>query len=340
MRSLRWLLGVVTTGLWFGGGVACVPDPEPLPTQEAVAPRDRAQDPPLYQLLYDAPLAPRPSAEASRVRQLVWLRHMELSRSQLQMLSELVAVATDRQARLQAREADIEARYAEVERAVHQALWEQLAAGTPVDAPELGSTVDQLRELRAGGSRERELVTARLAALQAILDAERPFLRSLSPRQEQLMADALFFLRHRLDPIGTPGDFRALVGTTWEPGQYAVLQRGLDDMDRDPLDIGGLWQDDSSGGHALFDARREVLLLLAILEPELPRAIEAAKALAPRPGTAGAAPEPPAPAPQAAPPPADAPPAPGTPEPPPPGDPDAPMPPAPPADGSPPPPPE
>jgi hypothetical protein len=160
-------------------------------------------------------------------------------------------------------------------------MWAQMAAGAPVDAPEMNVMVDELREMRAGGARERELVALRLSSLQAILDAEQSFLRTLSPRQEHLMADALFFLRHRLDPIANPGDFRALVGTTYEPGQYAVLQRGLDDITREPLDIGGLWQDgDQKGGHVFFDAKREVLLLLAMLEPEFPSAIEVAKNLA------------------------------------------------------------
>ena len=96
------------------------------------------------------------------------------------------------------------------------------------------------------------------------------------------MADALFFLRHRLDPVANPGDFRALIGSTYEPGQYAVLQRGLDDEKvRTPLDIGGLWQDaDQPGGHIFFDAKREVLLLMALLEPGFPEALAAARQLA------------------------------------------------------------
>ncbi len=261
--------------------VACASDPLPLPTEVDIAARDRTTDPPLYQLLYDAPVLPEASPASARVRQLIWLRHMELTVAQLDLLSEAHRVAADRLARMKQREAEAQARWNSDEEAVYARLWGQLSSGVAVDAPELNAEVDQLRELRAGGARERDLVSARLSSLQSILEAEQPFLRSLSPRQEHLMADAVFFLRHRLDPVGTPGDFKALVGTTYEPGQYAVLQRGLDEQARAPLDIGGLWQDaDEKGGHVFFDARREVLLLLVLLEPSLPEALAAARSLA------------------------------------------------------------
>jgi len=289
---------VLALGAWLLT-TACGSEPTPLPTEAELAERDRTSDPPLYQLLYDAPVLPEHAPEAARVRQLVWLRHMALSPTQLDRLAEVHAVATDRLARMQQREAEVVGRWQDQESKVYAQMWARMAEGAPVDAPEMNALVDELRELRAGGARERELVSVRLSSLQAILDAEQAFLRTLSPRQEHLMADALFFLRHRLDPIANPGDFRALVGTTYEPGQYAVLQRGLDDASRTPLDIGGLWQDgDGSGGHTFFDARREVLLLMALLEPEFPRALEAAKALAvAEAGVTGPAPNPGAPPP-------------------------------------------
>lgn len=277
---------------------ACGAEPTALPTAVELTERDRTTDPPLYQLLYDAPVLPEHAPSAARVRQLVWLRHMELSTSQLDRLAEVHSVAMERLERMQQRETEVVERWQTREEAVYDKLWARMAEGAPVDAPEMNALVDELRELRAGGARERELVSVRLSSLQAVLDAEQAFLRTLSPRQEHLMADALFFLRHRLDPIANPGDFRALVGTTYEPGQYAVLQRGLDDAARTPLDIGGLWQDDNGAGHVFFDARREVLLLMALLEPELPRALEAARSLAEaEANTTGPAPEPDAPTP-------------------------------------------
>ena len=94
------------------------------------------------------------------------------------------------------------------------------------------------------------------------------------------MADALFILRSQLDPVANPEDYRSLVGTTYEPGQYAVLTRGTGEGAREPLNIGALWTDDGElTGYALHEARREVLLYLLLMEPGLEEAIPRAKAL-------------------------------------------------------------
>lgn len=264
-------------------GSGCEVPPTPLPTEVELAERDRTADPPLYQVLYDTPVLPEQAPAAARVRQLVWLRHMQLSTTQLDRLADAHAVAMERLDRMKQREEALVAQWQEHEAGVYNQIWGRMSDGASVDAPEMNALVDELRELRAGGERERNLVSARLASLQAVLEAEQAFLRTLSPRQEQLMADALFFLRHRLDPIANPGDFRALVGSTYEPGQYAVLQRGLDEQLREPLDIGGLWQEaDEPGGHIFFDAKREVLLLMAMLQPGFPEALTAARQLAER----------------------------------------------------------
>jgi len=294
-------LQLAALGLALGLGWGCASEPVELPTAEELAvaeERSRTTDPPLYQLLYDAPVLPEAGPEAAKVRQLVWLRHMELSTGQIDLLTQAHTVASERLERMKERELEVVARWQAHESEVYGEMWTRMASGAPVDAPELNALVDELRELRSGGGRERDLVTARLAALQSVLEAEQPFLRTLSPGQEHLMADAVFFLRHRLDPVGSPGDFKALVGNTYEPGQYAVLQRGLDDVTRAPLDIGGLWQDaDGREGHVFFDARREVLLLLALLEPGFMEAVTAARALAVAEEASGSGPSPTAPPP-------------------------------------------
>ncbi len=262
--------------------LACDPEPLPLPTVAEIQALDRALEPPLYQLLYDAPLLPVDDPAGGRLRMLIWLRQMALSGDQLDRLDALRSLAADRVRAIEQREREVEAGYAAEQAAAHEALWAGLTKGIPVEAPELQVHVEALRELRRGGKRERELISLRLDGIRSILDAERDLLQSLTPRQEQLMADSVFFLRRRLDPIGTPGDFRTLVGTTYEPGQYAVLTRGLSEGLSGPLDIGGLWADEPSlEGHALHEARREVLLMMALLEPGLDEAIAAARA-APR----------------------------------------------------------
>jgi hypothetical protein len=300
------------------------PDATPLPTAEAVAELDRATQPPLYQLLYDSPALPSATPEQQRVRILIWLRHMRLTDDQLARLDALRVTAAERAERLTAAESDLIATSRAEEDQVYERIWTALSSGAGVDAPEMGDATERLKELRAGGQRERDLLALRMEGLRSIFDAESSFLRTLTPRQEALFADSLFFLRHRLDPIGTPSDFRVMVGSVYDPGQFDVLTRGTSDAARQRLNIGGLWSDDPQvEGHTLHEARREVLLFLALQEPGLDQAIAAARALdqpeEPRddnllaPGDAPATGNPGAP-PSPAPPPAD-----GSPPPPDPG---------------------
>jgi hypothetical protein len=275
--------------------VACDREPLPLPTAAAVAPAtdDATERAPLYQLLYAATVGPAPTADLQRVRLLLWLRHMEMSPDQLSLLDELRAQAADRVARLEAAEAALLARTTEEEAAIYAELWAAIADGQGAGDPRLEAQADALVALGLDGTRQQELLALRMEGIRSMLDAQRPFLRTLTPLQEARLNDALFLLRHRLDPVGHPGDFRALVGTIYDPGQFAVLTRGATDASMKPLDIGGLWADDGSGlqGHPLHEAKREVLLFLALLEPGFDQAIGAARVLSEQQqGPAGAQP--------------------------------------------------
>ena len=76
--------------------------------------------------------------------------------------------------------------------------------------------------------------------------------------------------------LAIPGSFRTLVGSTYDPGQYAVLTRGTGEAATQPLNIGALWSDDPElEENTLHEAQREVLLL-ALMEPGLDEAIAAA----------------------------------------------------------------
>ena len=265
------------TGLTLLG---CTPTPEPLPTQEAIKNLDRNQAPPLYQLLYDIPALPAFGPEEQRVRILIWLRHLDLNPGQLTRLDELRALADERRGRIMAAEEEAGARWKKEESGIYQRIWDHISAGNDIDDPDMAALTHELKEMRSGGERERELLKLRLQGIRAVFEAQREFLASLSPTQEALLADAVFFLRNRLDPVGNPGDFRALVGSIYDPGQYAVLTRGSSDWARAPLNIGGLWSDEPQlEGGALHEARREVLLYLILLEPGLAPAIKTAKAL-------------------------------------------------------------
>ena len=216
----------------------------------------------------------------AQLRMLIWIRHMGLSISQLDQLEELRTLSAERGQRIRKAEAEVVAQHAGEEEQVYGAILEQVSAGVAIDDPIFEPLVTQLETLRSGGERESELMKIRMEGMRSILEAERTFLRSLSPSQEMMMADALFALRSQLDPVANPEDYRALVGTTYEPGQYAVLTRGTGEGAREPLNIGALWTDDGElTGYALHEARREVLLYLLLMEPGLGEAIVRAKAL-------------------------------------------------------------
>ena len=259
----------------------CTPEARPLPTEKAIEDLDRAQQPPLYQLLYDVPALPSFGQRQQRVRILIWLRHLALSDSQLARLDELRLLSDDRRSRIEQAEKVAAARWEGEETKIYDKIWSALGSGQAVDSSSMAPFTHELKEMRSGGERERELLKLRLQGIRAVFEAQREFLQTLTPKQEALLADAVFFLRNRLDPIGNPGDFRALVGTIYDPGQYAVLTRGSSDWARAPLNIGGLWSDEPTAeGGALHEARREVLLFLVLLEPALNEAIQAARKLA------------------------------------------------------------
>jgi hypothetical protein len=272
------LLSLVVFAL--SGVLGCVPEPTVLPTEDAVAKLSRDEQPPLYQLLYDAPALPQSKDQQQRVRILIWLRHMELNAAQLTRLDELRGIAEVRRARISELESQAAQQWEPAENALYNRIWDALQAGMDIDDPALTEVTEEFRELRAGGERERELLKQRLQGIRALLEAQQSFLDTLSPRQEALLADAVFFLRNRLDPVGNPGDFRAMVGSIYEPGQYAVLTRGTSSWARAPLNIGALWADEPPvEGGALHEARREVLLYLVLLEPGLLEALASARML-------------------------------------------------------------
>ncbi len=268
---------LLLSALTLAGG--CLREPTPMPTVHAVEESITREDQPaLYQILYSPALAPASQESQQRVRMLIWLRHMDLGEAQLQQLEALRQLVAERTAQIVQAETQAAAQYQAREDEIYRALWTRLSAGAPGDAPEVVELGAELQTMQEGSERERELLRIRIEGIRAVLDAEQGFLATLSPRQEALLSDALFFLRNHLDPIGNPGDFRALVGTTYEPGQYAVLTRGTTRWAREPLNIGGLWSDEPplSGG-ALHEARREVLLYLALMEPGLEEALRAAR---------------------------------------------------------------
>jgi hypothetical protein len=279
MRSLLALLFVA----------GCAPEPMPLPSEEAAV-VDRSAEPPLYRRLYDYAFLPEVQEREQRVRILIWLRHMEFTRYQLGLLSELAARTAREREQVEAVATGMVSEQEPAVAAVYDQLWEGMLAGASDE--QLATIGEGLEAVRV---RETDLLELRARSVRALIEAQQPFLRTLTPRQEALFADATFLLRHRLDPYANPGDFRALIGTIYYAGDFGMLTKPTFNPDEDHLNIGGLWSEEPTelAGAHFPNARREVVLYMVLLEPALPTAIEAATRLrvssgVAEPGAAGA----------------------------------------------------
>jgi hypothetical protein len=261
--------------LTFGCGAPA----EPLPTQQAIVLAEIAAPelPALYTQLYDAPLPGGASPALQRVRILAWLQAMKMTAGQLATLDELAEATRARQATLAAAEREIIDSWTSRTAKTLDAIWTSLQADD--DPLALDDLAHALAQAGGAGQPSTELATLRLEALRSLMDAQVPFLRALGPEQEQQLALATFFLRDRLDPVGTPGVFAQVVGSTYNPGEYDVLTRGSRSSTLGHMNIAGLWSDNPAlEPNILHDAQREVILLMALLDPELPTAIVGAQA--------------------------------------------------------------
>ncbi|MDP2306896.1 MAG: hypothetical protein Q8P18_12805 [Pseudomonadota bacterium] len=269
--------------------LACAPEPMPLPAQTAAA-LDRSTQPPLYRKLYDYAFLPHVQEREQRVRLLMWLQHMAFNRYQLGLLSELAARTERERQDVERIAQEIVDEHEPAVAAVYDEIWDGLLANATDD--ELAVIGEKLDTTRL---RESDLLELRARSVRTLLDAQQPFLRTLTPTQEALFADATFLLRHRLDPYANPGDFRALIGTIYYAGDFGMLSKPTFNPDEDHLNIGGLWSEEPAelAGAHFPNARREVVLYMVLLEPALPTALEAATRLratsgAAEPGAAGA----------------------------------------------------
>lgn len=278
--------------------LACADPPLALPAESGALAIDRAAEPALYRQLYDYSFLPETQGAEQRVRILIWLRHMDFNRYQLGLLQELHARFQRERAALAAAQATSLAAHEPEVRRVYDRLWEGLQAGaSDEDLARVAQGLDAVR------TREGDLLQLRAQGVRTLLEALEPLLRTLTPRQEALMADATFLLRHRLDPYATPEDFQGLVGTVYTVGEFGALTRPTFDPNEDFLDIAGLWSPEGSDlEQARFpDVRRDVVLYMVLLEPSLAEALRAALALRPDEGAVAAPASPPPPVPPPAP---------------------------------------
>ena len=264
-----WLIFSLTYSM------SCAPEPVVMPTEALVAEKQRTPSA-AYQLLYNSQALPEAPLVQQRVRILAWLHRMNLSDSQLTMLQNIRATVIERQQQLLQLEKQESTTQAELETPIYNAIWDLMRKGHRLDSDALKPALSDLESVQNG--QRKNILERRIAGITGIMDAQQSFLQNLSQEQEATVVDALFFLRHRLDPIGTPGRFELLVGSTYEPGQYAILSKGTTELADIPQNIGGLWSDEPElTGRVLHEARREAILYLLLLEPALDEAILAAK---------------------------------------------------------------
>jgi len=263
--------------------LACGTDPEDLPTEVEATEATEAMDEvraPMVQLLYDYAFLPEVQAKEQRVRILVWLRWMEFDGYQLRALREAWEKAADERGRIEERQAQVIQAYEPAMGEVYDEIWAELAQGKSLDDPSVLAAAEPLVTERMHKDRERELLELRVQGVDEVIRHAAPVLESLTQKQEARLSDSLFFLRHALDPYANPGDFNALVGTTFSPGDYGTLKRGQWNEQTDHNDIAMLWSEpeDRDGQPVFADVKRELLLYLILLEPTLPEAIAAEEA--------------------------------------------------------------
>jgi hypothetical protein len=257
--------------------IGCSVEPTEMPTESLVQKTETEEIPAGYQLIYDSPSFPVPDPNHQRVRILLWLKRMNFNSSQLSLLEDLRNLVVERQQQLIKRETEENKKRIETETPIYNQIWDFLREGKTLESEEVVPLLEQLQTIREQHSRS-DMLNIRMEAIKTIIEAEGEFLRSLSPEQEATIVDALFFLRHLLDPVGNPKDFSLLVGNTYEPGQYAILMKGTSKLARQSANIGGLWSDEPElTGRVLHEAQREVILYLALLEPALEEALRASK---------------------------------------------------------------
>lgn len=252
--------------LALGCGASTAP-PEPSRAGAAQAPPL-----PLAEVLYAGELGPQAEALGDRVRILVWLRSLELSPEELESLRQASLRVRAAGAAAAAQREQVGQR--ELERLVpaYETLARALAAG-PVDEAEAAALAAEIRAARDGLEDPRAVRAAGVA--DALGEAAR-WSETLDERQRRGMANALFFLRDRVGLDSAPGLYEDLLGTPWQPGDFASLRRSRSG-EQGQLDVGGLFTLD--GGRQdvtenLDGLKLTALTVIALGHPGLAPAVE------------------------------------------------------------------
>lgn len=265
---------------------ACtVPAPDLVrPTADDPRPVDPASPPPatgpqgekLYQVLYAGEVGEEARAGGQRTRILAWLAAMELDTVQLRGLDALAAAVREKQATLDAARAAVGAKEAAALGPIYAALEARLAQPETMTEAESAGFAERLEAARAELYGQGDLRAAHYAGINWLLEAVRPWIKTLSTAQQATLGESRFFLGRRLGPFVNPGDYGALVGTMWDGGDFGSLRATVRPTEEGHLDLGGLWSIESMQAgpdRRVEGLQSEAILFMALQEAELPRAI-------------------------------------------------------------------
>ena len=114
---------------------------------------------------------------------------MNLTQSQLSQLETVWRLAQDKHQQLINVERDAAAQITDEENPLFQSIWEQLKAGNGIGSEGIDEAI-----LKPSESAHPEQTSSPAAlTIQSIMSSQQSFLSTLTPEQELIIADALFF---------------------------------------------------------------------------------------------------------------------------------------------------
>jgi hypothetical protein len=269
--------------LWL---FACtVPRPELSRPASAPEPTTGAATPPpargpteekLYQELYAGEFGEAAHAAGQRVRMLAWLDALALDASQLRGLATLAEAARAADAKVRADREAFGAREIAAYAPIYAELEARLARPDPLPEAEAQAFADRLGAARSSLLADEDPRATHYDAVRATILLSSPWIATLSDTQRDALAQCRFVLGRRLGPFVAPGDYGNLVGTMWDGGDFGTLRATLRPSDEGHLDLGGLWSVEamqSGPDRHIKGFQVQAILLMALLEPELPAAI-------------------------------------------------------------------
>lgn len=244
------------------------------PPPAAAKAADRAAEPePLYRALYAGESGEPARQVGQRARMLVWLSDVGFTADELDALRTLAAGARAEQAAAEARAAAARAAEAALVPAL-QAVADRYAEASPPSESQLSELATQLDAARAPLADPREATWQALTAQIATAEA---WVRTLPAQRQERLADARFFLQHRIGALSTPGAYTDWLGTPWNGSDFGALRVQPPGSDEPEMNVGGLWSADVLGhgpDARIQGTRLASLLVLAFAEPGLVEAIE------------------------------------------------------------------